>query len=209
MSAIVALSWVVGSLWSFFYIIKPSKTWKAFSARARALGLFLAIFFGLFLLARVMAPRVSANDYSRASVQTSTSPTPEEIAAKERADEEALVAREKTKAAERHAQKVRDMRRSPEEYLELSKTQARKDDFGTAFMLSGTIRNTSPISIKDPKITCGLYAAGGTSVGSVAQSILKIVPSGENIYFREANMGFADSRWQTYLCDITSAEALD
>ena len=96
---------------------------------------------------------------------------------------------------------------SPEAFLTLSATSAWKSGFDTVVMLSGTLKNRAPIRIKDPQITCELFAESDTAIGSVTDTVYKVIPAGKSVRFKSANMGFADSRWQKYSCAVVSATA--
>jgi hypothetical protein len=94
---------------------------------------------------------------------------------------------------------------NPEKYLKLSDTSASKSGFGTIVMLDGTVRNTSPIRLKDPMITCSLFSESDTNLGSVSQTFYKIIEPRGVVPFSELNMGFGDSNWEKYSCRVTRA----
>ncbi len=97
---------------------------------------------------------------------------------------------------------------APEKFLELTATSASKGGFDAVVILSGTVKNNSAIRVKDPKIECYLFSETRTALGSVSETIFKVIPPKASIHFEDANMGFADSRWQRYSCLVVSATPL-
>ena len=121
-------------------------------------------------------------------------------------DRATLAAREEEERAERRR---REIERSPERFLELEDQNGVRGGFETVFLLSGRIRNTAEVDIKDPTIVCDLYGASGTQIGDVRETLLEIIPAGGSKRFSELNMGFMGStQVARYSCEIVDAEAL-
>lgn len=131
---------------------------------------------------------------------------PAEVAAPLSEEERAAIAeRAARESAERE---LRAIQRSPERYLELEDANGVRGGFDTVFMLSGRIRNSSAVDIKDPQIVCALFGASGTQVGEVRQILYEIVPANDAKRFSELNMGFMGStQVASYRCEITDADA--
>ncbi len=142
-------------------------------------------------------------------------PPPEISAASSGANSTSVVqdqsprAHEAREAAEKERQRRRDLERAPERFLQLEQHNGVRGGFDTVFLLSGTIRNTSDVDIKDPTITCSLYGASGTEIGEVRETLLEIVPAAGTRRFSELNMGFMGStQVARYTCEIVDAEAM-
>jgi hypothetical protein len=109
--------------------------------------------------------------------------------------------------AELRTKTISEAQKTPEKFLALSHTRAWKGGFDTVMLLSGTLKNSAPIPIKDPQIACYVVAESGTTLGSVTETVFKTIPAGKSIRFKDANMGFVDSRWARYACAVISATA--
>ena len=90
----------------------------------------------------------------------------------------APVESEEDRAARAAEERMRDIQRSPEKYLELTEAHGVKAGFETVFMLSGRIQNPTEIDIKDPRISCDLFGESGTRIGDVTETLLQIIPAG-------------------------------
>lgn len=103
---------------------------------------------------------------------------------------------------------IEEAKAAPEKFLKLTSTSATKGGFDTVMILSGTVRNTSPIKVKDPEIECHIFSETKTVLGSVTETIFKEIPAGASVRFADERMGFANSRWQFYSCEVVSATPL-
>jgi hypothetical protein len=101
-----------------------------------------------------------------------------------------------------------DAQSFPHHYLMLSRANAWNAEFGTVLMLSAVVKNTAPIAIRDPQITCILIAESGKVLGSVSEKITQVIPHGRSVRLKNANMGFADNRWRRLSCSVTAATAV-
>jgi hypothetical protein len=125
-----ALGWLVGPITAIFFVIRPQADWPPVANRKRAAALFLAIFLGFPLIEGAIVSADQARKHP-------SSPA-EQHAAEQQAP-----------ADERAREALSDMRSRPTKYLSLDGTKAWKDGFDTVFMLSGEIRSTSKLGIKD------------------------------------------------------------
>ena len=119
-----------------------------------------------------------------------------------------LSASERHSLLETKARLAVDAQSFPHHYLTLSRANAWNAEFGTVLMLSAEVKNTAPIAIKDPQITCVLIAGSGKVLGSVSEKVTQLIPRGKSVKLRSANMGFADNRWRRLSCSVTAATAI-
>lgn len=173
---------------------------KGHSTLSRVLGFGWLALALLVWIAGANAPPADA--LNTAGTAESSNAAPEESEA-----EKAARAADAQRRADE--QKMRELRRSPEKFLTLENANGVKGGFDTVFMLSGTIRNSSDVVIKDARIDCNLFGPSGTQVGKVRQTLFEQIPAEGSRRFRELSMGFmGSSQVATYNCTITDAEAL-
>ena len=205
MLALVALVWLVGSITAAVWIVRPVKSWPIVSTRLRALGVFLAIFIGLPIAA---APFDGASSASAA--KASAPAGPKDDAAQTAQEQAAQQAAERARqAAEQAQQQLDDARSNPQNYLSFARTRAWKSGFGTVFMVDGAIKNSSKLTMKDAQFTCDVSSESDTALGSVHGVVYKVFPPGGSVSFGDLNLGFVDSNWAKYGCQITGATVVD
>ena len=91
--------------------------------------------------------------------------------------------------------------------MELQDFKWSKAGFETIFELSGKIQSSAPIDLKDIRIECDLFAASGTKVSTVRETLYQVVPAGKTLKFSELSMGFMGSQQvETARCGIERAE---
>lgn len=201
MTGLLVAFWFFGTIAAVFFIFKPNPKWAVVANRKRAFGMAAAIFFITPMLSVFASPptSTSAQDHD-ALVEKYVEPvkTPEEIEA-ERIEQER---REQERI-------LRSARSNPEQFLELTNMNGYKGGFDTVLIISGTLKNTSPIDIKDPTIECSVFGPSGTELGKVRNNLYENVAAGGSHRFRELNMGFVQSQWSTYSCHVRRAVAND
>lgn len=195
---------------------------------ARKVGLPLAI--GIFLLPIVFAWFLVRKGHSVASRiigfvwlalvllvwigSANAPPVADEQAVGATAAPAEQTAAEKAAAAEEEATRLRaeterNVRRSPENYLTIEEVDGIKGGFETVLILSGRIRNTSDMILKDPTFRCDLFGSSGTKVGTVRETLFEQIPAQGTKRFRELNMGFMGStQVANFNCLITDAEVV-
>jgi hypothetical protein len=174
---------------------------RGHSTTARIIGFGWTALFVLAVLTG--GPSTSSQRDSASNTAPTTAVPATELSEADRAE---IAAREE---ADRAGRQRREIRRSPERFLELEEQSGLRGGFDTVFLLSGRIRNKSEVDIKDPTIVCALYGPSGTHVGDVRETLLEIIPAGGTKRFTELNMGFMGStQVARYTCEIVDAEAL-
>ena len=194
MAGLIALLWLVGFGAAIFFIAKPKKNWPPFASRKRAAGMAALIFFGGPLLIGLVSPvDPNASGAVAGAEAASKAPekTPEQIEA------------ERVEAA------GRDARRDPERFITLIDTRGTKAGFDTIMELAGTLKNSSPVDLKDAVIECDLFAESGTKIDSVRATVYKVVPANGQVRFTEESMGFAHSDWESYACGVVGGDVAD
>jgi hypothetical protein len=207
MLALVALVWLVGSIAAVVWIVRPVKSWPIVSTRLRALGVFLAIFIGLPIAA---APFDGAFSASADKASASTSMSAKADAAQSAQAQAAQQAAERAREAGEQAQRqLDDMRSNPQNYLSFAHSRAWKSGFDTVFMLSGAIKNSSKLTMKDAEFDCDVSSESDTGLGFVRGTVYKVFPPGAAVSFSDLNLGFVNSNWAKYGCQITGATVVD
>lgn len=170
---------------------------KGHSTLARVVGFIWLTIVLLVWIGGLNAPPASTDGPLKATT------TPVEQTEAERA------AAAEVEAERQRAQTERDVRRNPENYLELDRVSGTKGGFDTVLIISGSIRNTSDIVLKDPTLRCELFGASGTKVGGVQETLFEQIPAQGVTRFTDLNMGFMGStQVATYNCQITDAEVV-
>ena len=170
MTAFLLLVWLFGSITGVFFMIRSGPDWPLVASRWRAAGVFPAAFIGARLLTGVIATRGGA---AGAGVHgAAAAKTPAEVQVEARA-----------KAGDQARAQLDDMRWRPAMVLSLERTKAWKAGFDTVFMLSGEIRSTSRLGVKDPVIQYALYSETDTPLGGVRQTLFKFVSAGQTLSF--------------------------
>lgn len=100
-------------------------------------------------------------------------------------------------------------RKDPESALTLT-ADGKKGGFDSVFILSGTLKNAADFPLKDVRIRCELFAASGTRVGEVSDTLYDIVPAKGQKRFTDLNMGFMGSdQVSNYQCVVKRAVIVD
>ena len=192
MTTLLALLWAAGTIACIVFLIRPRPNWPIVANRKRAGILLAAVFIGLPVLSSIVAP--SGGSRSGAKVASSAPKTPEQIATDKKAE-----------AEKKAADALKDMNDNPETYLTLEKTRASKGGFNTVLILGGTLKNTGKVAYKDPVIQCDVFSETQTPLGHVRETLYKAIPPGKSLRFSEFNMGFVQSVWERYSCEVKGA----
>lgn len=170
---------------------------KGHSTLSRVIGFVWLALVLFFWIGAVNAPATPPDETTEAG----RAPVEQTEAEKEA---EARIEAERIRA-ETH----RDIRRNPENYLKLEQVSGTKGGFDTVLIISGRVRNSSDVALKDPTFRCELFGASGTRVGTVQETLFEQIPAQGTKRFSELNMGFMGStQVATYSCRITDAEVV-
>lgn len=82
--------------------------------------------------------------------------------------------------------------------------EANKGGFGRVMILSGSIKNPTAFRVKDPTITCNVFAASGTALGELEKVLYQAIPPGKVLRFSDLNMGLQPDQVATFNCSVTN-----
>lgn len=107
---------------------------------------------------------------------------------------------------EEHEKSVVEAKSSPEKFLQIAKSSWNKTGFDTIAELSITIKNNSPITIKDIGIICSFYGNSPTKIDEERTIIYDYIGAGSTKTFKNINLGFIGQQVTRAGCEINSAE---
>ena len=94
----------------------------------------------------------------------------------------------------------------PDDFLKLDRFSWRKGGFGSVMIMEITVRNVSPVTLKDFTVTCDDFSPSGTRIDTNTNTIYQSVKSGASRTIREVNMGFVHSQAHSTSCRISNAQ---
>lgn len=104
---------------------------------------------------------------------------------------------------------ARDMKRSPERYVEIADFSWTKEAFGNVMEATFTIKNTLPVKVKDIEVKCTHSAPSGTVIDSNRRTIYEIIGAGRTRTFRKVNMGFIHSQANRSACAVVDVTRIE
>lgn len=134
----------------------------------------------------------------------------EKIAAEEADKKREWEARAPEREARAKAQKLADAaaaeaRRPASDRLKISGQSWRTGGFDTIGMMTFTVSNENPYSVKDISISCDFYGNSGTLLGSRSHTVYEIVKANTKRTFKAVNIGFIPPQSARGGCSIDRA----
>lgn len=194
MFGFLMILWLIGTIGSIYFIVKPKKEWPPYATRWRAFGMAVACFLGFPILGSIVDPQPTSGIEASADTATADKApekTPEEI------------------EAEKTAETLKQVRRRPGDFVTFDAQSATTTGFGTIMEVTGTFKNSSPIDLKDPVLECELFAESGTRIDTVRETVFKVIPANGSVRVTSENLGFAHSEWRSYSCRVVRASLIE